>query len=173
MRVALLGGSFDPPHRAHVQVVEHLLRQNRYDEVWILPSPQNPLKTVSAPFEDRLAMCRLAFEGLDPRVSVRDDEGSLSGFTIDLIRHLKQHHPKDEFIFVGGSDLAGDLPRWKESEALHKLLRFEFLPRPPAPNSPFPPISGTEIRDLIKKGLPTDELLPKSVEAYLRNRKLY
>ncbi|MDL1872552.1 nicotinate-nicotinamide nucleotide adenylyltransferase [Deltaproteobacteria bacterium PRO3] len=173
MRVALLGGSFDPPHRAHVQVIEHLLQSGRFDEVWVFPSPQNPLKPASAPFEDRLAMCRLAFEGLDPRVRVKDDEGTLSGYTIDLIRHLKQHYPKAEFTFVGGSDLKDELPRWKEIEALKKILHFEFLPRPPDPASPFDAISATEVRGKIKKGLPVGDQVPKSVLAYIKNRGLY
>lgn len=173
MRVALVGGSFDPPHLAHVQVVLHLLKSGRFDEVWIVPSPQNPLKPASTPFEDRLTMCRLAFEDIDPRVHVREDEGSLSGYTIDLIRHLKQHFPQAHFTFVGGSDLAEEIPRWKESEALQKLLSFEFLPRPPDPASPFSPTSATEIRERIKKGLPTETLVPKPVLAFLRNHKLY
>lgn len=173
MRIALLGGSFDPPHLAHVQVVEYLLKTGRFDEVWIFPSPQNPLKPASVPFEDRLAMCRQAFERIDPRVRVKDDEGSLSGYTIDLIRHLKQHYPKAEFTFIGGSDLAKELPRWKESEALKKVLQFEFLPRPPDPGSPFAPISATTIRERIKKGLPIEDQVPKSIWQYIRGRNLY
>ena len=173
MRVALLGGSFDPPHLAHVQVLKYMLDSGRFDQVWVLPSPQNPLKPASAPFETRLEMCRLAFEGIDGRIHVLEDEGSLSGYTIDLIRHLKQHHPAAEFTFIGGSDLAAEIPKWKESSALQALIAFEFLPRPPQPNSPFAGISATEIRERIKKGLPISDLVPRSVENYLRLHRLY
>src|SRR5213075_1734164 len=100
------------------------------------PSPQNPLKPASAPFETRLEMCRLAFEGLSGKIHVLEDEGSLSGYTIDMIRHLKQHHPQADFTFIGGSDLAAEIPRWKDSAALQSLIAFEFLPRPPDPESP-------------------------------------
>ncbi len=172
-RVALFGGSFDPPHLAHLQVVRHLLNSENFDEVWILPSPQNPLKPASSSFEDRLAMCRLAFSELAPRARVRDDERDLSGFTIDLARQLRAEHPGHEFSFVGGSDLKEELPRWKDSSKLQEILSFVFLPRPPDPSSPFAPIRSTELRDQAKKGLPLDGLLPKSVEQYIQKRGLY
>ncbi len=172
-RVALFGGSFDPPHLAHLQVVEHLLGSEKFDQVWILPSPQNPLKPTSSSFDDRLAMCRLAFADLAPRAQVRDDERSLSGFTIDLARKLRAEFPEHEFSFVGGSDLKAELPRWKESSELQRILGFVFLPRPPDPSSPFAPIRSTELRERAKKGLPLDDLLPKSVERYIREQKLY
>jgi len=173
MRVALLGGSFDPPHLAHIQVLKYLLASGRFDEVWVLPSPQNPLKPASSPFETRLEMCRLAFEGLDRRIQVMEDEGSLSGYTIDLVRHLKQHHPQSDFTFIGGGDLATEIPRWKESAALQGMIAFEFLPRPPQPDSPFAAISATQIREQAKKGLPISDLVPRSVESFIRHHRLY
>ncbi|HEX5033450.1 MAG TPA: nicotinate-nicotinamide nucleotide adenylyltransferase [bacterium] len=172
-RVALLGGSFDPPHSAHLQVARHLLDSGDFDEVWVLPSPQNPLKPSSSSFEDRLAMCRLAFAGLEPAVQVHDDERALSGFTIDLARKLRAEHPDREFRFVGGSDLREELPRWKDSAELRKLLGFVFLPRPPDPASPFLPISSREIRERAKKGLSLAGLLPPSVERYIQEHRLY
>lgn len=173
MRVALLGGSFDPPHLAHVQVLEHLLGSGRFDRLWVLPSPQNPLKPASTPFERRLAMARLAFGGIDPRVEVRDDEAKLSGFTIDLVHKLKAENPDHVWTFVGGSDLREQLPSWRESEELIRLLNFEFLPRPPAPGSPFLPLSSREIRERAKKGLPLAGFVPKSVENYIATNGLY
>ncbi|HKY64701.1 MAG TPA: nicotinate-nucleotide adenylyltransferase [bacterium] len=172
-RVALLGGSFDPPHSAHVQVARHLLDSGDFDEVWVLPSPQNPLKPSSSSFEDRLAMCRLAFADLGSAIQVRDDERGLSGFTIDLARKLQAEHPGREFRFVGGSDLRAELPRWKESAELQQLLGFVFLPRPPDPASPFLPISASEIRARAKKGLPLAGMLPPSVERYIQEHRLY
>ena len=173
MRVALLGGSFDPPHLAHVQVLQHLLAERRYDRIWVLPSPQNPLKPESTPFAHRLAMARLAFADLDPRIEVRDDEAELSGFTIDLARKLRAENPGVEFTFVGGSDLREQLPSWKDSEELIRLLSFRFLPRPPAPDSPFLPLSSREIRERAKKGSPLDGLLPEAIERYIREHRLY
>jgi nicotinate-nucleotide adenylyltransferase len=173
MRIALLGGSFDPPHLAHLQVLRHLLDRGGFDRIWIVPSPQNPLKPGSTPFEKRYEMARLAFAGLGPQVEVRDDEASLSGFTIDLIRKLRDENPVTQFTFIGGSDLREQLPRWKDSEELLRLLSFEFLPRPPAPDSHFLPISSSEIRERAKKGLPLDGFVPKAVKEYIVANGIY
>lgn len=172
-RVALFGGSFDPPHFAHLQVVRHLLNSENFDQVWILPSAQNPLKPASSSFEDRLAMCRLAFAELAPLAQVRDDERSLSGFTIDLARKLRTEYPGHRFSFVGGSDLKEESARWKDSSQLREILDFVFLARPPDPASPFLAISATQIRERAKMGLPLAGLLPESVERYIQERGLY
>ncbi len=149
------------------------MKSGRYDQVWVFPTKQNPFKAQSSSFADRKEMCRLAFAGLDPRIQVRGDEESLTGFTIDLVRHLKALHPNDRFTFIGGSDLAKELPRWEKSEELKKLLNFEFLPRPPDPDSPFPPIRATEIRERIRRGTTTEGLLTPEVAAFIAQRGLY
>jgi cytidyltransferase-related domain len=172
LNIALLGGSFDPPHRAHLEVARHLLQEKGYDEVWVVPARQNPLKQTQASFENRLAMCRLLF-GATGRVRVLDDDAKLSGYTVDLARHLTGKFPMHRFVFVGGSDLQKEIPRWKEAKEVEKLLDFEFLARPPEANSPFSPISSTAIREAIKKGLPIDQLLPKAVEEYIHENNLY
>ncbi|HCU24518.1 MAG TPA: hypothetical protein DF383_05830 [Deltaproteobacteria bacterium] len=172
-RIAVLGGSFDPPHLAHRQVVRHLLEREHFDEVWVFPSRQNPLKPASATFEDRLAMTRLALGEYGSRVRVREDESKLSGFTIDLVRHLKAENPSAELTFIAGSDLQSELPRWKDSEELRRLLKFEFLPRPPDPGSPFAAISSTEIRERVRQNLSIAHLVPPEVEDYIRIRGLY
>ena len=118
-------------------------------------------------------MCRLAFSELAPRAQVRDDERDLSGFTIDLARKLQAEHPGHEFSFVGGADLKEELPRWKDSRALQEALGFVFLPRPPDPSSPFAPIGSTELREKVKKGLPLEGFVPKSVEEYIAANHLY
>jgi nicotinic acid mononucleotide adenylyltransferase len=74
---------------------------------------------------------------------------------------------------VGGSDLKTDLDRWKDSAELKKMLRFEFLPRPPEKNSPFLPVSSTEIREQIKQGQWPKESVPKAVLSYIQKHRLY
>jgi len=173
MRIALLGGSFDPPHLAHEEVLRYLLKSGRYDAIWVFPTKQNPFKTQSSPFADRMEMCRLAFAGIDPRIQVRGDEERLSGFTIDLIRHLRERYPGNTFTFIGGSDLAKEIPRWEKSEELQQLLSFEFLPRPPDPASPFSPIRATEIRERAKTGNSIEGLVAPSVAEFIAQRGLY
>lgn len=171
--IALLGGSFDPPHLAHVQIAAHLLNSGRYDEVWVFPSGRHPFKQATASFSDRLEMCRLAFETFGSQVRVSDEDDRSSGFTIDLVRALQARHPDLAFTFVLGSDLKEDIQRWKEGELLQKILPFAFLPRPPAPGSPFPDISSTAVRERVKNRLPIDGFVPKAVEDYITSRQLY
>lgn len=173
MKIALLGGSFDPPHLAHIQVINYLLKQRNYDGVWVIPAKQNPFKATQTPFNQRLEMCRLAFGDLGEAVQVRADDERLTGYTIDLVRKLTREHPDDQLTFVGGSDLKAEINQWKESEALQQLVSFEFLPRPPEPNSPFLDISSTQVREALAGGAPPEKYLPKKVAEYVKIKQLY
>ncbi len=173
MNIAIFGGTFDPPHNAHIQVLKFLLDEKKYQKIWVIPSPKNPLKQAIAPFEDRYEMCRRAFGNLDPAVQVKDEEKTSTGYTVDLIGHLLKKYPGSKFTFVGGSDLKKELAQWKDSAKLKQWIEFKFLPRPPDPDSPFPPFSSTEIRERIGKNLPVRELVPEEVEKYIREKHLY
>lgn len=172
-QIALLGGSFDPPHQAHVQVLEYLLGLNRFEALWVIPAGQHPFKGTAADYGDRLKMCHLAFDSLGKSVKISEVERETSGFTIDIIRLLQKTHPDSHFTFVGGSDLQAELSKWKETEALQEALDFLFLPRPPDPGSPFADISSTLVRGRVKNRLPIAGLVPKAVEEYIQKKKLY
>lgn len=98
-RIALYGGSFDPPHVAHVMTVAWLLSAAPVDEVWIVPVAKHFLAKVVSKFDDRVLMCRLAFGLFGDRVQVRMDEQELggSGASIDLVGHL-QKIPEPSFF---------------------------------------------------------------------------
>jgi len=173
MKIALFGGSFDPPHLAHVQVIQYLLDSGRYDEVWVIPSRQNPFKEKGLSFETRLKMCDLAFGGWGPRVQCRRDEEKLSGYTIDLIRALKDQNPQHQFTFVAGSDLRDQVKDWKDGGALIKMIDFEFLPRPPEQGSPFLPLSSTWVRAQLAQGEAPDKFLPEKVAEFVEREQIY
>jgi nicotinate-nucleotide adenylyltransferase len=173
MNIALFGGSFDPPHLAHVQVARYLLNSRRYDQVWVIPSKQNPLKAKGCAFDQRLKMSRLAFSEMGSQVQVRDDDEKLSGYTIDLIRRLQADHPKAKFTFIVGSDLREQIPQWKDGASLQKIIDFEFLPRPPAPDSPFLPLSSSEVRQKLAAGEDPKKFLPEKVAHYVQTEQLY
>lgn len=173
MHVALLGGSFDPPHRGHVEVLRFLLNSKKYDEVWVVPSRQNPLKTISSSFDDRLKMCHLAFDSLGEKIRILDIEKNLSGYTRDLVEHLQKKFPAARITFVGGTDLKKQLDRWKDSRQLQAMIDFDFFPRGPEENSPFPQISSTDLRKIIGKGRSTGDFLPEAVKAYIQKHHLY
>ena len=173
MKIAIFGGSFDPPHLAHLQVVQYLLNSKRFDEIWVIPSKNNPLKAKGHDFSERLKMARLAFGDLGPKVKVGEDDRALTGYTIDLIDHLKSEHPKEKFTFIAGSDLREQISQWKDGARLQKLIDFEFLPRPPHPNSPFLPLSSTVVREKLAAGEDPHGLLPEKVADYVQNGQLY
>jgi len=132
-KVALFGGTFNPPHLGHVHVVQQLAK--RFDEVWVVVAA-DPNKTEKpyVPPEHRLRMAELAFSGLK-NVKIVDVELRRSGvsYTIDTVRELKAAYPKHEFWWVIGSDLVKDFPRWKQADVLAKTVPFLVVFRPGFP----------------------------------------
>jgi len=166
--IAILGGTFDPPHLGHSRFVDYLLTQEGFSEVWIVPVYHHPYQKKSAAFVDRIAMCRLNF--LQKRALVLDVEKALSGYTIDLITHLKRQFPENHFAFVAGEDLQPDVPNWKNSVELLKLIPFKFYPRS---HEWFGEDSSTVIREAIAQGKSAKEYLMPVVEEYIIRKKLY
>src|SRR5437868_5417527 len=109
LNLAIFGGSFDPPHLAHLAIAVHLLESERFDLILVIPSLKHPLKRAEASFEDRLAMCESAFLPLGDKIQVLDVEKNLSGYTIDLVRNLETLYPNATLTFLGGSDLKREL----------------------------------------------------------------
>lgn len=119
MTTALFGGSFDPVHLGHVNAVKALLKSSLApDRVIIMPAFVNPFKAGldkdnRAGCNDRLQMCRLAFDPL-PRCEVSDFEikkATLS-YTADTLEHLRELYPADKLILMMGSDSLKTLPTW-------------------------------------------------------------
>ncbi len=193
-RVAVLGGAFDPFHNGHIAVIHHLLRSGLIDTVLVVPSGDRPDKPGVSSALDRLEMTRRGvkaeFAG-DPRVEVSDLQvsGRVSYGTIDLVRHFGSM-PSREPFFVIGQELLSDLPAWKDSAELQNKARFLVVRRPGAEVAddaargwnvtylePFGAagvdVSSTELRDRLRVGSACDQLMPKAVLAYCRERKLY
>ena len=128
-RIGLLLGSFDPVHRAHEALGRWALE--RVDRLWVVPTPGNPLKNngPEAPWEDRLAMLRLAFD--DPRVEICEIEKELPAphYTINTIEYLQKRYPSVKFLIVCGGDIERELPRWHRSEELRARVDFLVYPR--------------------------------------------
>lgn len=173
MKIALFGGTFDPPHQAHVQVVQYLLDSGHFDQVWIVPSKINPFKDSSSGFSLRYEMCTLAFGDFGEAVKILDVDRHLSGYTVDLVKYLTAQYPDYDFTFVGGSDLKEQLAHWKEGKLLESLVSFEFLPRPPHPKSPFLPFSSTEVRAALARGEAPEKFLPQKVAEFVKRENLY
>lgn len=110
-----MGGSFNPAHEGHRYVAQTAIKRLKLDYVWLLVSPQNPLKSVAgmAPLADRLASAR-AMAGSDRRLIATDLEQTLaSRYTNDTVRVLTARFPEVQFVWLMGSDNLEQFHRWQ------------------------------------------------------------
>ena len=132
MKVAILGGSFNPPHICHVFVTHYILATSDVDQLWFLPCYKHAFGKILAPFHHRLAMCSLAIESFQANlVEVLPLEQKRQGtsWTIDTVRYLKQNYPNIDFTWIIGSDVLDELDKWKDFDQLQHLISFLVVPR--------------------------------------------
>ncbi|MEG0467589.1 MAG: nicotinate (nicotinamide) nucleotide adenylyltransferase [Mucinivorans sp.] len=170
--IALLLGSFNPPHVGHTAIARWAVGSGAADEVWVVPTPHNPLKQASelAPWDDRLAMVRLAFERI-AKVEICEVENSLPEphYTINTIEHLKNIYPDVRFSILCGADIERELPLWHRIDDLRRMVDFVVYPRGQALGDlPLYDHNSTEIR----RGNGSQWLDP-AVQSYIREHKLY
>lgn len=197
----LFGGTFDPPHRAHVEIADRARRLTGADRVLFIPARQNPLKdgAPGATAEARLEMLRLALAGMPwAQISPIEIDRPGPSWFIETLRALAEAHPGRTIHFILGSDQAALLHRWREPEAILSLADPVIVLRPPhgdaasflrdAPPLRSPgwwrprlldgeslPHASTSIRDLCASGH-TDQAsawLDPSVLAYIEAHGLY
>jgi nicotinate-nucleotide adenylyltransferase len=191
----VLGGTFDPVHWGHLALAEAARECAALDRVLLVPAaqpPHRPLAAASA--EERLEMCRLA-AGESASLDVSDLEVRRRGpsYTVDTLRELAQSHPHDQLFLVLGWDAARDIGSWRQPDEILALASLVIVPRPgltePGPADLIragldpsrvvvcerrtPDVRATEVRRLAAAGRPLDGLVPRAVERYLRQRRLY
>lgn len=131
LRVGLLGGSFNPAHAGHRHVAELALRLLGLDEVWLLASPQNPLKPICgmAPLAQRLASAEAVCAG-HPRLRPTAIETALgTKYTCDTLAALKRLFPRISFVWLMGADNLEQLHRWLHWEAIFRSVPVAILAR--------------------------------------------
>ncbi len=131
MAIGVLGGSFNPAHSGHLHIARLALRRLRLDQVWLLVSPGNPLKSPAgmAPLADRLASARGIADGR--RIIATDIERRLhTRYTLDTLRALRRAFPRARFVWLTGADNFGQLPRWRRWMDIARAVPFAVLPRP-------------------------------------------
>ena len=134
MRLAILGGTFDPIHVAHLAVAEAVRDVFQLDRMLLLTARRPPHKGERevTTFSHRLAMTALACRGRD-RLEPSDYEGSRPGpsYTVETVRHFRgELEPDDPLFFVMGSDSLADLPSWREPRRILALANLVVAPRP-------------------------------------------
>jgi nicotinate-nucleotide adenylyltransferase len=179
MRVAIFGGSFNPPHLAHQMAALYVLETAAVDELWMVPAFLHPFGKALAPFAHRLQMCELAAAALGPRVKVSAVERDLGleSRTLRTMRRLQQDFPGDTFSLVIGADLLAELPSWQDSAELQRTVPLVVVGRAgfetPEGRLALPRVSSTEVRAALAGGRPVDGLVPRAVVDYISRHGLY
>jgi nicotinate-nucleotide adenylyltransferase len=198
MKTGILGGTFDPVHKAHLMIAGEALKQLDLDEILFVPTAHTPLKedVVITSVEHRVRMLEVALAGNPTfRLSMIEVERAGISYTVDTITYLKQQLGNDsELYFIIGFDSLKTLPRWKEPERIIRMCRLVTVCRPgyDIPDlktfekdipglinnliiiyDPAPDISATDIRKRVAVGLSINDLVPLPVEQYIHEQGLY
>ncbi|MGV6848335.1 MAG: nicotinate-nucleotide adenylyltransferase [Marinibacterium sp.] len=130
LTVGLLGGSFDPPHAAHVHITREALRRFGLDRVWWLVSPGNPLKDHGpAPLAARMAAARAMMHY--PRVTVTDIEARLgTRYTAETLAALMEIYPGVRFVWLMGADNLAQFHLWRDWRNIMESVPLGILARP-------------------------------------------
>ena len=180
-RVAIFGGSFNPPHVAHVLAVTWVLSSEDIDEVVIIPAYQHPFNKTLAPFDARFAMCELAFSWL-PMVTVSRVEETLGGEsrTVRTLEYLAREHPDWAMRLVIGTDVLLEVGKWARFDRVQELAPPLVLGRvgfrvEGAPSAVLPGVSSTEVRARVQKGEweALRSLVPWRVIDYVKAKNVY
>ena len=185
MKIGIYGGSFDPPHMAHVLVVAWALATAEVDAVWVVPTGGHPFGKDLSPFADRLEMCRRAFGCFGDRAQILEIEAEpRTHYSIDTLRALASQFPEHTWRWIMGSDTLADAPKWREFDALIALAPPLTIPRRDhgdrhalgaTAGFALPDLSSTLVRRLIAAGQnPADDgLIPRHVMDWIAQRGLY
>jgi len=132
MRIGIYGGSFNPVHFGHVGLAKWVIEHTDLDELWLLVTPNNPLKPagILAPEEERLAAVSEAVKDI-PQVKASDFEFHLPrpSYTANTLRELQKAYPQHEFTLVIGEDNLAIFDQWKEYEFIASNFRVFVYPR--------------------------------------------
>lgn len=197
-KIGIMGGTFNPIHNGHVALAQAAYDYCSLDEVWFMPSGVSYLKKKDEILsgEDRMAMTKLAIEGLDG-FACSDLEVKREGntYTADTLKILAEKYPEYEFYFIMGADSLFGLSKWKDPEVIAALctlvavVRDEvdlcelksqqlFLERILNAKIILVPfhkinISSSVVREKIKNGEAVDDMVPKKVLEYIDQKHLY
>jgi nicotinate-nucleotide adenylyltransferase len=181
MRLALFGGSFDPPHLGHQMAMLYVLATARVDGLLMVPCFRHPFDKRLRAFEHRLAMARLAAQPFGGSVEVSDLERRLGGEsrTLNTVKAILAERPGVRIGVVIGADLLAERERWYGYPELARLVDFIVVGRaghtPPDANVAvaIPDVSSTEIRARLARGDDVVGLVSSSVADYIAAHRLY
>lgn len=189
MKVGLFFGSFNPVHIGHMLIADYLIHNSDLDQIWMVVSPHNPLKTKKslAKDYDRLHLVQLATED-NPGIKASDIEFGLPkpSYTVDTMAYITEKYPQHEFYLIMGGDSLGSFKKWKNYEVLLEKYNILVYQRPSYDlgdladhdsisilDSPQFEISATYVRERLKNKKSVRYLVPDAVNAYLEQHPIY
>lgn len=197
MNIAILGGSFDPPHRGHRVTAKRLLKLFNFDEVWLMPCFQHPFNKSLSSSRKRFEMTKYLEKG-NIKASDFELRKKQTSYTIDTLNILTTQYPNYRFTWVIGSDQVKSFTKWKDWKEIIDRFRLVVVPRTSfrqaekdlkdiaklvkspkniilVGKNKFNPIyvSSTLIRKRAKEKKSILNLMPKKVEKYIMHNNLY
>lgn len=197
MNIAILGGSFDPPHRGHKATAKRLLRLFNFDQIWLMPLFQHPFNKSLSPSTSRFEMTKY-LENNKIKISDLELKRKSVSYTIDTLNLLRDQRPQDKFVWIIGTDQVASFAKWKNWKEIIDKFKLIVVPRTNfkkakeelnnisqlvsfpkniilVDRKKFKPIyiSSTLTRKRINENKPIKNLVPKKVEEYIIENKLY
>lgn len=169
MKIAVFGGSFNPPHVGHAMVAAWIRWTGRADQVWLVPVFQHAFGKALTPFEERLVWCRALAQDVGPwvRVTTIEEELPVPSYSIDTLTALQERHPEHTFRLVVGSDILDETHKWKRWEEIEQRFSPIIVGRQGHADVEgtlsFPGVSSTEVRERLARGMSVDHLLGSEV----------
>lgn len=199
-RIGILGGTFDPPHHAHLILAQHALEELSLDKVLFVPAGVPPHKTTTrTPIEHRLTMILMCIEDV-PQFELSRVEIDRPGphYTIDTVRIIQNQNPDAELFFIMGGDVFRDLPNWDRPQEMFRTCKIAVavMRRPGFGNpeirldmhrdtipeieqnalllsSPLVEFSSTDIVDRLMRGKSIRYMVPDYILHYIQAHGLY
>ncbi len=189
MHIGLYFGSYNPIHIGHLAIAGYMAQFSDLDQVWLVVSPQNPLKDKQSLLQDRhrLAMVNDAIEDI-PYLKSSDIEFQLPkpSYTIHTLTYLKEKYPQHQFSLIMGADNLAGLNKWKNYEQILAEHRLYVYPRPGYEScellehkqvtqidAPLMEVSSTMIRQAVKLKKDVRCFMPVKAWEYMREMHFY
>jgi len=187
MKIAILGGGFDPPHIGHLFIAIQVKEILNMDQVWFMPSYKHPFGKKLSRVEDRMNMLTLLNNDF---LKVSDHEIKKKGcsYSIDTLNDLSGQYPDNKFSWIVGSDNLKDFPKWKNWQEILEKYHLIVFPRDLKQgdfkqfrNITFlkrkdlftTDVNSTIIRNRVQTGKSIKYFVPDKIEKYIIKHKLY
>jgi nicotinate-nucleotide adenylyltransferase len=189
MKIGLFFGSFNPVHSGHMVIAQYMAEFTDLEQVWLVVSPQNPLKPKATLLSDvhRLALVRHAV-GYYRKLKASNIEFKLPqpSYTVVTLAHLKEKYPQHMFALILGSDNLETFHKWKNYEQILAENELYVYPRKDSTggsllhhknvkvvDAPLMEISASFIRNAIKEKKDVHYMMPEAVWNYIKEMNFY